>query len=133
MDSRARLLIVGVYLRRQILVVSALVPVWASVTSPAVAQPTQPPAFSAGLTRAAVRRVMTAAADWQLAHPSDHAPYDWTVAAFYTGVMALSDLSDSPKYYDAMKGIGERNQWRPGLRPGLADDYAVIATERSTR
>ena len=128
MDSRARLLIVGVYMRRQILVVSALVPVWASVTSPAVAQPTQPPAFSAGLTRAAVRRVMTAAADWQLAHPSDHAPYDWTVAAFYTGVMALSDLSDSPKYYDAMKGIGERNQWRPGLRPGLADDYAVIAT-----
>jgi len=127
-DSRARLLIVSVYMRRQILVVSALVPVWASVTSPAVAQPTRQPAFSAGLTRAAVRRVMTAAADWQLAHPSDHAPYDWTLAAFYTGVMALSDLSDSPKYYDAMKGIGERNQWRPGLRPGLADDYAVIAT-----
>ena len=122
MDSRARLLIVGVYMRRQILVVSALVPVWAGVTPPAVAQPAQPPAFAGDLTRAAVRRVMTAAADWQLAHPSDHAPYDWTVAAFYTGVMALSDLSDSPKYYDAMKGIGERNQWRPGLRPGLADD-----------
>ena len=56
--------------------------VWASVTPLALAQPTQPPAFSADLTRAAVRRVMTAAADWQLAHPSEHAP-DWTVAAFY--------------------------------------------------
>lgn len=86
------------------------------------------PAFSADLTRAAVRRVMTAAADWQLAHPSKHAPYDWTVAAFYTGMMAFSELSDSPKYYDAMKAMGERNQWRPGLHPGLADDHAVIAT-----
>ena len=27
-----------------------------------------------------------------------------------------------------MKAMGEKNQWRPGLRPGHADDYAVIAT-----
>ena len=121
-------MIVDVHMRRQIFVASVLMPVWTGVTPLALAQPTQPPAFSADLTRAAVRRVMTAAADWQLAHPSEHAPYDWTVAAFYTGMMALSDLSDSPKYYDAMKAMGERNQWRPGLRPGLADAYAVIAT-----
>ena len=115
-------------MRLQVFVVSALISVWASMTQLAVAQPAQPPAFSADLTRAAVRRVMTTAADWQLAHPSEHAPYDWTVAAFYTGVMAFSNLSDSPKYYDAMKVMGKRNQWRPGLSPGLADDYAVIAT-----
>jgi rhamnogalacturonyl hydrolase YesR len=115
-------------MRLQIFVVSALIPVWASVTQLAVAQPAPPPTYSADLTRAAVRRVMTAAADWQLAHPSDHPPYDWTVAAFYTGMMAFSKISDSPKYYDAMKAMGERNQWRPGLRPGVADDYAVIAT-----
>ena len=115
-------------MRQQFLVAGALLPVWVSVTQLAVAQATNVPAFSAELTRAAVARVMTATADWQLAHPSEHAPYDWTVAAFYTGMMAFSTLSDSPKYYDAMKAIGERNQWRPGLRPGLADDYAVIAT-----
>src|SRR5688500_12885253 len=115
-------------MRRQIFIVGALMPVWASLTGLAAAQPAQPPAFSADLTRSAVRRVMTAAADWQLAHPSEHAPHDWTVAAFYTGLMAFAELSDSPKYYDALKAIGERNQWRPGLRPGLADDYAVIAT-----
>lgn len=109
-------------------VVGALVPVLASVTRLAAAQPAHPPAFSAELTRAAVLRVMTAAADWQLAHPSKHPPHDWTVAAFYTGMMAFSALSDSPKYHDAMKAMGERNQWRPGLRPGLADDHAVIAT-----
>jgi unsaturated rhamnogalacturonyl hydrolase len=115
-------------MRQRIFVTSALIPVLASVTQLAVAQPAMPQAFSADLTRAAVRRVMTAAADWQLAHPSQHAPYDWTVAAFYTGMMAFSKVSDSPKYYAAMKAMGESNQWRPGLRPGLADDYAVIAT-----
>jgi unsaturated rhamnogalacturonyl hydrolase len=114
-------------MKQQIFVVSALVSGWASVTQLAVAQPAQSPAFSGAVTRAAVRRVMTAAADWQLAHPSEYPLYDWTVAAFYTGMMAFSELSDSPKYYDAMKAMGERNQWRPGLRPGLADDYAVIA------
>ena len=74
-------------------VVTALIPAWAGATRRAAAQPARPPAFSADLTHAAVRRVMTAAADWQLAHPSEHAPYDWTVAAFYTGMMAFATLA----------------------------------------
>jgi unsaturated rhamnogalacturonyl hydrolase len=121
-------------MRQRKCIVIALVLVWASVTGRVAAQPAQPgaavqpPALSADLTRAAVLRVMTTAADWQLAHPSEHPPYDWTVAAFYTGMMALSERSDSPRYYAAMKAMGERNQWRPGLRPGHGDDYAVIAT-----
>jgi unsaturated rhamnogalacturonyl hydrolase len=84
--------------------------------------------FSVEIDRQAVLKVMTAAADWQLQHPSEHAPYDWTQAAFYTGMMALAGISENPKYFDVMKLMGERNQWRPGLRPGHADDYAVIAT-----
>jgi len=87
-----------------------------------------PAPFSAQLNKPAVMKVMTAAADWQLDHPSTHAPYDWTVAAFYTGMMALAGVTDSPKYFDAMEAMGEANQWRPGLRPGHADDYAVVAT-----
>jgi unsaturated rhamnogalacturonyl hydrolase len=92
------------------------------------ASPAQASPFSPAIDRAAVMKVMTAAADWQLDHPSTHAPHDWTQAAFYTGMMALAGVSDSPKYLDAMKAMGEKNQWRPGLRPGHADDYAVIAT-----
>ena len=42
--------------------------------------------------------------------------------------MALAGVTDSPKYVDAMRAMGEKNQWRPGPRPGHADDYAVIAT-----
>jgi rhamnogalacturonyl hydrolase YesR len=89
---------------------------------------TQAPALTPAIERAAVLKVMTAAADWQLDHPSAHAPYNWTQAAFYTGMMALAGVTDVPKYFDAMKAMGEKNQWRPGLRPGHADDYAVIAT-----
>ena len=85
-------------------------------------------AFSPDADKAAIVRVLTAAADWQLANPSKHEPYDWTQAAFYTGMMAFAGITDNPTYVDAMKAMGERNQWRPGLRPGHADDYAVTAT-----
>ena len=47
---------------------------------------------------AAPLEVMKRAADWQLANPSRHPPYDWTQAAFFTGVMALGDVSGDPKY-----------------------------------
>jgi unsaturated rhamnogalacturonyl hydrolase len=85
-------------------------------------------AISPDVEPGAVLSVMTAAADWQLAHPSAHEPWDWTQAAFYPGVIALDRLTEDPRYLGAMLIMGERNQWRPGLRPGHADDYAVIAT-----
>jgi len=83
---------------------------------------------SSGQDRDSILRIMTSAADWQLAHPSEHAPDDWTQAAFYTGMMALAQSTDDPKYAAAMRAMGERNRWRPGPRPGHADDHAVVAT-----
>lgn len=116
-------LVLGISLAAFVLVAAA----------PAMAQaaprPTQaPPAFSPDLEPGAVLRVMGAAANWQLEHPSTHDAWDWTQAAFYTGMMAFSKVSDDGRYLAAMRAMGERNQWRPGLRPGHADDYAVIAT-----
>lgn len=109
---------------------SAFAFAFTGLTLVTVASGQQPTAtdFPAEISREAVLRVMTAAADWQLAHPSEHAPDDWTQAAFYTGVMALAGVTDNPKYMDAMRAMGEKNRWRPGPRPGHADDYAVIAT-----
>ncbi len=115
-------------MKTQKLFANALMLLGLTATGLAEAQARQTSAFAPDLTRAAVRRVMTAAADWQLAHASEHPPHDWTVAAFYTGMMAFTELADSPKYYEAMKSMGERNQWRPGPRPAHADDHAVIAT-----
>ena len=108
--------------------------VTALVSSPAFAQTSatkaasQAAPFSGDIEPRAILRVMTAAADWQLAHPSSHDPWDWTQAAFYTGVMAFTMVTDDGKYVAAMRTMGEKNLWRPGLRPGHADDYAVIAT-----
>jgi len=117
-------------MKRSLGVVSLCLGMLTAAGSGATAQPPAAlaPAFSPAIDRAAIMKVMTAAADWQIEHPSTHAPYDWTQAAYYTGMMALSGVTDSPKYFDAMKAMGEQNQWRPGLRPGHADDYAVIAT-----
>jgi unsaturated rhamnogalacturonyl hydrolase len=131
-------------MKRSLGVVSLCLGMLLAVASGAAAQPAaasaeaqaaaQPPAFSPAIERAAIMAVMTAAANWQLEHPSTHAPYDWTQAAFYTGMMALADVADAARtmdaarYFDAMKAMAEKNQWRPGLRPGHADDYAVIAT-----
>jgi unsaturated rhamnogalacturonyl hydrolase len=100
----------------------------ALLASTLVALAQAPAGFAPDLEPRAVLRAMTAAADWQLAHPSSHPPYDWTQAAFYTGVMAMADVSRDAKYLAAMRAMGEANQWRPGLRPGHADDYAVVAT-----
>lgn len=64
-------------------------------------------------------------ADWQLAHPSKHPTTDWTQAPFYNGVMALSKLSDSPRFLEAMQKQGEQNEWKLGPRIYHADDHAV--------
>lgn len=84
------------------------------------------PPFSDALTRKDVIRVMTAAADWQLAHPSKHPSYDWTQAPFYIGLNAFAPISgDAPKYLAAVRRNGEENKWRPGTRPLCADDHAI--------
>ena len=84
--------------------------------------------FSADIAPQPVLAVMKKVADWQLAHPSTHAPDDWTSAALYTGIMALSQISDDAKYHDAMMAMGEKQGWRLGKRPYDADDHCVGQT-----
>jgi rhamnogalacturonyl hydrolase YesR len=82
--------------------------------------------FSSALDRRAIVDIMTAAADWQLAHPSKHPPYDWTQAPFYIGLNAFAPLSrDRQRYLAAVRRNGDVNRWRPGLRPLCADDHAI--------
>ena len=91
----------------------------------AVAQPQAIPLRNA-IERQAVLRVMTEVADWQLAHPSVHQPYEWHVAPFWAGLYELALLStDRQKYLEAIRRNGERTRWNPGPRPFLADDHAV--------
>ena len=78
------------------------------------------------IDRSAILRVMSAAADWQLAHPSKHPPYDWTQAPFWIALNVFAPLSSDPqRYLAAVRRNGEENRWRPGLRPLCADDHAI--------
>ena len=70
---------------------------------------------------AAMQRV----ADWQLAHPSRHAPTDWTRGAEYAGLMALAGIAGDASYREAMLHLGEANAWQPGPRQYHADDQCV--------
>jgi unsaturated rhamnogalacturonyl hydrolase len=75
-----------------------------------------------------VLALMEHAADWQLANPSK-APVDgWVQAAGYTGIMALADISSSPKYAEAMQRMADKNEWKPASRIYHADDHCVTQT-----
>jgi len=74
----------------------------------------------------AVRRAMTTVADWQLANPSAHEPYEWQEAPFWAGLYELALRSSSgQKYLDAIRRHGETTHWQPGPQPFLADDHAI--------
>jgi rhamnogalacturonyl hydrolase YesR len=92
--------------------------------------PTQAPnqAAAQAPTPAKVLAAMERVADWQLAHPGAHEPTHWAQAVADAGFMALSNLSGSRRYRDAMVEMGARNSWNLGPRKYHADDQAVGQT-----
>jgi len=90
-------------------------------------------AFAAGaqdrslFDRTFIKERMLKVADWQLANPN-HALYDWTNGAFYAGLFAAYETTDSPTLMTAMMDMGEKNQWKPGPRFDHADDIAIGQT-----
>jgi rhamnogalacturonyl hydrolase YesR len=82
-------------------------------------------AQSADISPKPVLDIMQRVADWQLAHPSKHQPTDWTQGAGDAGFMALAGISGDAKYRDAMRAMGETNEWKLGPRQYHADDQCV--------
>lgn len=76
-----------------------------------------------GTTEQVMRRV----ADWQLAHPM-HPDTDWKNGVFYAGVVATYHATGDRRYRDALIAMGERNGWRLGPEPRLADDHCIGQT-----
>jgi rhamnogalacturonyl hydrolase YesR len=72
---------------------------------------------------------MTEVGDWQLAHPSKHELWQWHQAPFWAGLYAFAPLSRSPrKYLDALRLMGEANEWNHGPSRFHADDQAITQT-----
>jgi rhamnogalacturonyl hydrolase YesR len=83
------------------------------------------PPLSPVIEPKAVLAAMERVADWQLAHPSRHKATDWTQGAGYAGQMALAGISANLRYREAMRAMGEQNEWKLGPRKYHADDHAV--------
>jgi rhamnogalacturonyl hydrolase YesR len=82
------------------------------------------PAFKKKDVVQALRKV----ADWQLKRAEGNYQQDWTLAAMYTGFMALPPAVNGPAYRDAMTSMGKQFNWQLGPRPEHADDHAVGQT-----
>ncbi len=110
-------------------VVGSAVSVLGCASAPAGRQPPAP-SVSVSLVDAVEPRAlvmaMTKVAEWQLANPSSHKPYEWHVAPFWSGLARFAPISVSPdRYFDAIQQNGQANEWKPGPRPLHADDNAI--------
>src|SRR3989442_13812093 len=110
--------------RRSVPAATGFVIVGCGTTLPARAP--APALLSNAVEPQAVLHAMTTVADWQLANPSAHKPYEWQGASFWAGLYEFALRSSSrQRYLDAIRRNGESIQWQPGPRPLLADDHAV--------
>ncbi|MFI5130564.1 MAG: glycoside hydrolase family 105 protein [Chitinophagales bacterium] len=75
---------------------------------------------------------MEKVASWQLRsweeQGSRHPWWDWTNAAGYTGIVALSNISKDPRYIRKLVSIGDSLKWQTGPRRFHADDYCIGQT-----
>ncbi|MDR0844514.1 MAG: glycoside hydrolase family 88 protein [Tannerella sp.] len=75
-----------------------------------------------------IQSTMVKTAGWQLAHPN-HVQNDWTNGAFYAGIFAAWETTQSQPLYDAMMAMGnDSTHWRPYRRWYHADDIAICQT-----
>lgn len=72
-----------------------------------------------------IKRIMTKATNWQLAHPK-HKQTDWTNGAFYAGVYAAWETTRAKNIYKAMMAVGnDSTHWLPGRHWYHADHVAI--------
>lgn len=75
---------------------------------------------------------MERVADWQLKRWADsgskHRWWDWTNAAGYTGIYALSTISNNDAYVKSLLDKGAMLEWQTGPRRFHADDYCIGQT-----
>lgn len=79
-----------------------------------------------------VKKDMKRVADWQIDHfnhsyskDKPHHPLDWTNGALYVGMVEWAKIAEDEKYFEWLKGIGERNDWKLHKRKYHADDHTV--------
>jgi unsaturated rhamnogalacturonyl hydrolase len=71
---------------------------------------------------------MIKVADWQLARAQPFFDRIWTWSVLYSGFMALTRSTGSPKYQDAMLAMSKQFNWQLRNRMPNADDQSIGQT-----
>lgn len=82
---------------------------------------------------AAIEAKQRLVADWMLAHRKDVpggrlVDTEWTVGAWYTGVFALYQQTQDPRYLAPLMAMEKRTGWKVGEHPFFGDDQAIAQT-----
>lgn len=80
-----------------------------------------------------VKKIMEKVADWQIEHFHDlysghkkpHHPLDWTNGALYVGMVKWAAMANDDKYYNWLKEIGDKHEWKLHRLKYHADDHTV--------
>ncbi len=87
--------------------------------------PQNPTPLSPALEPRAIMEVLRRVGDHHLTIDWRVRPDDWVAAVGHTGLFALAETSGDPRYFDALRTIGETNQWNLGPSPYFADDHCI--------
>ncbi|MEM6641436.1 MAG: glycoside hydrolase family 88 protein [Bacteroidota bacterium] len=89
-------------------------------------------ALAQEINPAEVQAIMKKVADWQIEHfreaysrKQPHHPAAWTNGALYVGMNKWAAMADDDSYYEWMKGIAEKQEWKLHKRQYHADDHTV--------
>jgi rhamnogalacturonyl hydrolase YesR len=121
------LLLNNIYFKKRFMLFLLLI---AFCNSRSYSQDTNISAFKNDLTISDVKTIMKAVADWQINTPLIHPLADWTNGALYAGMAEWARIADDNKYFEWLKGIGEKNSWTYNIQKNPrrryhADDYCV--------
>lgn len=85
------------------------------------------------ITQKSVKKEMKKVANWQIDHFEDtysgrkkpHHIADWTNGALYVGMVKYAKMTNSKKYWNWLKSIGEEQNWKLHYRKYHADDHTI--------
>ena len=77
-----------------------------------------------------IQNTLRLVANWQLDQMANIPGQDfdetgWVQASFYIGLARWAAMSDDPRYFEAIRKLGQQNDWRLGRRLYHADDHAI--------
>ena len=119
----------------------ALLPLSASIAAPSLAaqlpaseripavgdSPVDAGPLATGLSPAfkkkSIAQALKKVADWQLQRVQANYEQDWTMAALYTGFMAVPAAVSGTTYQDAMQSMGNQFHWELGKRPDRSEEH----------